>query len=276
MNVYIKKQNIFWQNFLLKAGILIVTLVFLNVFQNPIRNSFYGISSPVSKVFLQAGSNASSFFNSFTAFGGIQRENSNLKEENQKLLSQLSSLQQSLRDSQQLQSAMNNTKDDNFTILLAGVTGLDSQNDIILIDKGSDDGISENMPLISSRKALYGKVVKVYKNFSQAMLISNKESVVDVKIQNNDPTKPPIYGAIKGSGGLSLYLDLVNSDSEIKEGDVLVTSGLEGIFPADLLVGKITSINKNDVKPFQTAKIQPFFNIKNTDTLFVITDYKLK
>src|SRR5207237_1162769 len=103
---------------------------------------------------------------------------------------------------------------------------------------------------------------------------SAKTSVVDVKIQQGDITKNLIHGALKGGGNFSIYLDLVDSDSDIKEGDVLVTSALEGIFPPDLLIGKITSSDKNDIKPFQTAKVQPFFDIKNIDNLFVITNYK--
>ena len=106
------------------------------------------------------------------------------------------------------------------------------------------------------------------------MLISNKHSVVDVKIQTSDTVLPIISGAIKGNGNLSTYLDLVASQAKINEHDTLITSGLEGIFPKDLLVGKITSIDKNDLKPFQTASVQPLFDVKNIDTLFVITNYK--
>jgi len=274
MNIYLKKRNFLWQKILIKTVALFAIILFLNIFQNTIRNSFFTLSSPISKTFLQAGNNSSELFNSVTAFDSVKKENNNLKEENEILLSKLSLLQQSLRDNQELKTALENTKNDNFNIVLIKITGLDAQNDIVTINKGSDDGIFENMPLISGQKVLYGKVIKVYKNFSQVILISSKNSTVDAKIQNNDIQKPQIYGAIKGTGALSLYLDLVASDAEIKEGDTLVTSALEGTFPPNLLIGKIISTDKNDAKPFQTAHLQPLFNIKNTDTLFIITNYK--
>jgi rod shape-determining protein MreC len=85
---------------------------------------------------------------------------------------------------------------------------------------------------------------------------------------------PPIFGAIKGNGNFSLYLDLVPSNAPLHTQDVVVTSGQEGIFPRNLLIGSITQSTKNDLKPFQTAPIQPFFDVKNHDTLFIITDYK--
>jgi len=130
------------------------------------------------------------------------------------------------------------------------------------------------MAVISQHNVLFGKVLKVYEDFSKVMLLSNKSSVIDVRVQQDDPEGTPINGAIKGRGGLAVYLDLVPIDEEISEGDILVTSALEGTFPKDLLVGKVVEKYKDDQKPFQQAWVEPFFDIKNTDNLFVVTGYK--
>jgi rod shape-determining protein MreC len=171
---------------------------------------------------------------------------------------------------------------------MAGVSGLEGQ-DIVSINKGSSDGVSVGMPVIGQQNVLYGKVFKVYKNFSEVMLISNKNSVINVKIQQNAVAVPispatsgqtwqasaetEIEGVIKGQGQLGAYLDLIPIDSTMVQGDVLLTSALEETFPKDLLVGKITKVQKNEQSPHQQAKIQPFFNVA-TDNLFVITNYK--
>ena len=263
---------------LLKTIIVIIVFLTLagsfHLFEDQIKNYSYRATSPIAKVFWRAGDSLSMLSKSFAGGRWITEENNNLKEENQKLLSEISSLKEKLQENQAIGEFLQNTQNDHFETLLASVVGVDYANDVILIDKGSDDGIEENMPVISSQKVIYGKVLKVYKNFSNVMMVSNKNSVLDVKIQDGDVTKPPIYGAIKGNGNLSFYLDLVSLDAQIKEGDTLVSSALEGIFPKDLLVGKVLSINKDDLKPFQTARVQPFFDIKNIDSLFVITDYK--
>ena len=277
MNIYLKKRNFLWQKILIKTVALFAIILFLNIFQNTIRNSFFTLSSPISKTFLQAGNNSSELFNSVTAFDSVKKENNNLKEENQELLYQISILQSSLIQSHVSAEALQNTQNDKFKILPVKVVGLNLENDSILINKGLDSGIKENMPIISSQKVIYGKVTKVYNNFSLVMLISSRGSVLDVKVlqsQNSGAIKAPVHGAIRGLGGLSFYLDLINSDSEIKEGDILTTSALEGIFPADLLVGKIKSVNKDDLKPFQTADMQPFLDIKSNDNLFLIIDYQ--
>lgn len=270
-----------WQKILMGVIISVILIVFLNTFQTQIKNYFYFMTAPFFKAFWQSGDNVSDFFESFLNAGGITQENNNLKQENQQLLSQINLLHKTIKQSQSIKEVIKNTQKDDFKFILAEIIGLDS--DFIMLNKGSDDGILENMPVISGQKVVYGKIFKVYKNFSQVMLISNKNSVLDIKVgpweslqvqQDNNPEKNSIYGAVKGGGKLSLYLDLVPLEAEINQGDVLISSALEGIFPKDLLVGKIISKNKNDLKPFQTAQIQPFFDVKNVDNLFIITDYK--
>ena len=105
-------------------------------------------------------------------------------------------------------------------------------------------------------------------------MISSKNNVLNVKVQNSDSSVAPIYGVVRGNGSSGIFLDLVPVDSKINKDDVLVTSALEGIFPRDLLVGRVKETEKNDLKPFQTIKVEPFFNVQEADNLFVITDYK--
>lgn len=276
MNVYIKKQNLAWQKVAVAAAILVALIIFLNLFQKQVRNSFFYATAPLSNIFLQTGKTAAEFFGSFSSFLTLTKENTNLKTENQHLLAGLAALQDAVKSNQDLQSALVATKDNGFALSQAKILGLDTQNDTMLIDQGSQNGITENMPVISQEKVLFGKVVTVYRNFSEVMLISNKKSALAVKIQAADPVQAPVYGAIKGSGNLSVYMDLVASDAKINQGDVLITSAQDGIFPKDLLVGKVESSSTNDAKAFQTAKIQPFDNPKNTDSVFIITNYLKK
>jgi len=225
-------------------------------------------------VFRNSGNNIHNFFQSFFNFSSFKKENDNLKEENQKLISEISSLQFYLRENQASKEALDNAKNANLNILAAHIVQLDTMNDYMTIDRGSKNGVIENMPVISSQQVIFGKVIKVYDNFSQVMLISNKSSVLDSKIQYDDPKKPLVHGVVKGNGDLSIYLDLVHPDSIVNEGDTLVTSGLEGTLPAGLIIGKVTSVNKDDLKPFLTADILPLFDAKTVDNVFIITNRK--
>lgn len=257
--------------------LLLIFVGILNIFSAPVRNFFYTISYPAQKVFWTAGESSAQIFGSVLNSGNLLKENETLKNENQKLISQIAFLQ-AITDANKAQTdASLNCQNTGFQLVMAGVTGLDEQ-DMVSINKGSVDGLAEGMPVINQQNVLFGKVNKVYKNFSQVMLISNKKSVINVKVyqqaQDGQDQPKEIDGVIKGTGDLKMILDLVTVDNNLNENDIIITSALEKTFPKDLLVGKISKVQKDDQKPFQQANIQPFFDIKNIDNLFVITNYK--
>jgi rod shape-determining protein MreC len=262
-------------SFFIGAIALFFVLIILFFLSSGIKNIFLSVSYPLEKVFWSAGESSSSFFGSIFSSGNISKENQQLKNENQRLLSQVAYLQ-SIEQGNQAQSSISELcQNTGFKLLMAGVAGLDN-NDILSINKGSADGVSVGMPVIGPQNALYGKIFKVYKNFSDIMLISNKNSAINVRVQqgqDNGPVSNSIYGIVKGSGGLSGFLDLVPITDNINSHDILVTSAMDNSFPKDLLVGEITEITKNDQKPFQQARVNLFSDFK-TNNLFVITNYK--
>jgi rod shape-determining protein MreC len=289
-----KKKKV-WLKVLLGLAILLGLVFALSVFSSQIKNSFFILSSPLQKNFLDAGKSSGNWLGSLLSATSLQRENEELKKENQNLLSKISTLQSIQEGNQALSTISATCQNQNFSTIMAGVTGLVANEDMLTINKGLDDGIKEGMPVIDQYNVLYGKILKVYKNFSQVMLISNKNSIINVETQQNNveiktepgtdgensetktveaQTKSAVNGIVKGNGGLSIYLDLVPVDDQISSGEILITSSLEQIFPKNILVGKITEIKKNDQKPFQQAKINPFFDLDNIENLFIITNYK--
>jgi len=271
LSIY-KKSNV-WLKFLIGAVALLFLLTVINIFSSPIRNYFYVVFSPLQKMFWSAGESSSTFLGSLLNAGSLNVQNEKLRQENQQLLSQIAFLQ-SIEEGNQAQSDVSTAcQNSGFKLVMAGVVGLDD-NDMLSINKGTADGISEGMPVINQQNVLFGKVFKVYKNFSTIMLVSNKSSIINVKVQQTDITLPEIDGVVKGTGSLKAYLDLIPINSEINADDVLVTSAIDKSFPKDLLVGKITQKQKNDQKPFQQADISLFFDVKAVDNLFVITNYK--
>ena len=235
MNLYAKKQSFLARKMIISTLMLALLVVFLNIFQSQVRNSFFYVSAPISKTLLAAGKNTAGFFDSFLTFTTVKKENTALKTENQYLSAALASLQEAFSTSQDLKIATENTANERYALLQARVIGLDIENDTMLIDRGLTSGMKENMPIISKEKVLFGKVSKAYAGFSQIMLISAAKSALAVKIQTWPAGATPVYGVIKGSGNLSVYLDLITSGSQVNEGDTLVTSAQEGIFPKDLL-----------------------------------------
>jgi rod shape-determining protein MreC len=272
-NISLNKKSNFFLKVVIEASIFVFFLAILSFSSSGIKNVFYSFSSPIEKTFWSAGASASGFLKSIFQAGFLIKENQNLKNENQQLLAALAVLQSDASANRVQSSASLAYQDSSFKLSMAGIIGLDG-DDMLTINKGSADGIAEGMPVVNEQNVIYGKVFKVYKNYSQVMLITSKDSVIDASVAQQDSTQPQISGVIKGKGGLNLYFDLVPVDSELREGDAIKTSALEKIFPKNLLIGTITSLQKNDQKPFQQAQVKPFFDLKNTENLFVITNYK--
>jgi len=266
----------------LAAGILILLLAYFLGLSTPfVKNYFFAASFPIQKALWTAGASSSFYFSSFLNAGLLAKENKNLTEENQKLLLEISSLQSIGRGIQELSQISVTSQSRGFDVAMAGVIGLEA-NDVMSINKGLADGISEGMPVINQQSVLFGRISKVYKSFSEVTLLSNKDSIVNVKIQRytdnflepNSEQSPEINGVVRGVGGLSAYLDLIPINSDINLQDVLVTSSMDKNFPKDLLVGRIVQKQKDDQKPFQQAEINLFSDISGLENLFVITNYK--
>lgn len=252
----------------LLIGILIValTLFVLNLFQKEVRAFFYSFSAPIQKVLFEAGDRTSDFFESIIKTGSLRNEVDKLKLKNQELLAQVVFSEELKKENKVLREALEVELQKDFKLALSQIISKDISQDFILIDKGSKDGISEDMPAVTQQRVLVGKISEVYENLSKIMLISNKESSFNAKIGN-------ISGMIRGQGNSKILFDLIPREEDIFKGDIVVTSTLGGVFPKGLLVGKIKTIKKSDVEPFQQAEIESFFEVSQADMLFIILEF---
>jgi len=257
-----------WKRKIIIIIIGLLLIFSLNFFQKEIKGFFYFISSPIQKTLWRTGDRVSDFFETISEIKSLKRENEELKLKNQELISQIAQSIELEKENEVLKEALGIGLEKEFKLALAEVVSKDISQDSILINKGSKDGITENCPVITQQKTLIGKIDEVYENFSRVILIFNKESSFDVQISETD-----ISGVVKGKGNLQLFLDFVPQEKEIKEGDFIVTTSLGGIFPKGLLVGQIGKVLRSDIEPFQQAKIRPAFDIKELETVFIITDF---
>jgi len=252
------------------VGILI--LLSLNIFQKEVRNIFYLVSSPFQKFLWRAGEKTSSFFEALVKVEDFKKEAEELRLKNQELLQKLIALKKLKEENQILREALNVGLEKDFRLLLVNTIEKDIGEDSILIDKGFQEGVAKDMPVITSQKVVVGKVKEVYKHFSKVTLISNREISFPVFIEKEEGERK-IEGMAKGKGRLALYVDLIPINEKIKPGDIVVTCALGGIFPENLLVGRLEEIKKSDVEPFQRAEIKPAFDIRALENLFIITEY---
>jgi len=254
------------------VAISFIVLLFLILnftgFDKFVKNFFYKISAPINETLWQAGDSLSGFFDSFLEAKNLKGEAEELRLENIGLLAEIGVLKELARENETLREALAIGLEKEYQLEIAQVIGKDISQDSILINKGKEDGVLEDMPIITEQKVLLGRVGEVYDNFSEVILISHQDSSFDAKLLGEE-----IYGLVKGMGSFQQVLDLIPKEEVVKEGDLVVTAALGNIFPRGILVGTVKEVKNSDLDPFQRAVLKPGFTIKSLNYIFIITDF---
>ncbi len=201
----------------------------------------------------------------------LLQRNAQLENEVSHLQSQVIQSQEQLREAEVLYSLLDFARSrpqDQY--IAAAVIGKDPSPFLyyVIIDHGSDDGIQYGMPVVT-QQGLVGRVDAVTASASRIQLITDPESIVNVRLQNqNEDTQ--VEGSITGD----ITLGMVSQNITLNSGDILLTSGLGGNYPTDILVGQIVSVEKKETELFQTASIQPVIDFTALRAVLVITNFK--
>ena len=201
----------------------------------------------------------------------LQQRNTELENENTSLKTQIISLQQQLSEAEVYYSLLNFARShtENQTVA-ASVIGRDPVPFLryILLDRGSDDGLRHGMPVITEQ-GLVGRVDAVTAGAARVQLITDSGSAVNVKLQSNN-VEAMIVGSVTGE----VTLQMVPQDVLLKPGDLVLTSGLGGNYPAGIVVGQVLTVRKRENDLFQTASIQPAVDLTNMPAVLIITNFR--
>ena len=123
----------------------------------------------------------------------------------------------------------------------------------VVIDKGSLVGVFEGQPVLNEQ-GVVGQVISVGKTTSRVLLITDTSHGIPVRVARND-----IRAIASGSGQLDrLLLHNITRNTDIREGDVLLSSGLAGRFPEGYPVGRVSRVGYEEGQPFADIRVQPF------------------
>jgi len=141
------------------------------------------------------------------------------------------------------------------------------REDKIIIDKGSNEGITVGNPVIIEDGIIIGKISEVSLQFSTVSLLTDWGNQLASTIQNTDKT----IGLIEGGAGGLLEMNYIPQDNEIHTNDIVITSGLEESIPRGLIVGLINDVVKDENQPFQQAVVEPLADLQHITIMTVIT-----
>jgi rod shape-determining protein MreC len=196
-----------------------------------------------------------------------------VRDDNQKLRESLvdasvkvAMLEEAQRENIRLRSIIGFEPPVGYTLLPAKVlsTSGDRVPTTAVINKGEDDGVHVNEPIINE-EGLLGKVIAVSGNYSTISLLTDPTNRVAVRVAESREMGIAKYLLSQG-----LIVDNVPSQGDVKQGDLILSSGLGGIYPAGLVVGTVVSVEKPKQDPFLYVRLAPAADFNSLDELFVL------
>jgi rod shape-determining protein MreC len=198
---------------------------------------------------------------------GISRaEVALLKRQNAELKTRNAELEEARQENERLRSLVKFVEARGLESLGARVIAraANSWEGMITIDRGTAEGVEAGMPVIGDA-GLLGQVVEAAKHSSRVRLITDQRSGVAALVQ-----RTRVEGIVHGSIDRSLTLDFVSRDSSLRVGDVVITSGMGGVYPKGLVIGEVTAVRQqpNTLPPM--VSVQPTAQLSNIEEVLVL------
>jgi len=211
------------------------------------------------------------FFTSPRDMASLRQTNAELEAEVAELQSQVIQLQQEVGQTQVLAALVDFSRlrpENKYAA--AAVIGRDPSPFLhyVIINRGSNEGILRGMPVVT-HQGLIGRIDAVIADAARVQLITDPASSVNVRLQNAE-TEASLVGSITGD----LTLELIPQDIDIERGDLVLTSGLGGGYPPDLIIGQIVNVRRRDFDLFQQATVQPVVDFNQLELVLVIVNFE--
>lgn len=201
----------------------------------------------------------------------LRQEIQTLEAENARLQSQVIELQQQISEMEVLSALLDFARaNPQNRYLAASVIGRDPSPffHYVIINRGSDDGLRRGMPVVTAQ-GLVGRVAAVTAGAARVQLITDPASVVNIRLQPSD-AEAVLIGSLTGD----LELEQIPRDATVAPGDLVLTSGLGGGFPANVLIGQVSGVRSLATDIFQRASVQAVVDFAQLDIVLVIADFR--
>ena len=201
----------------------------------------------------------------------IRQQNTELEAENARMQAQIVELQQQLVEFEILSALLEFARaNPEYQYIGASVIGRDPSPflNYIIINRGSDDGLRRGMPVVT-QNGLAGRVVQVTASGARVSLITDPVTRINVRVEPSR-SAAVLTGSITGD----ITLEQIPQDADVQPGNLILTSGLGGNYPAKIIVGQVTSVRSRENDLFQSASVQPVTDFSDLSIVLVITNFE--
>ena len=224
--------------------------------------------SPFERALVASGSFVRRNFHNYIDLHDARQQNRQLQDEIAQLKLEQVRLRQDAEQAKRLRSLLGFTQRYVGQLLPAQVIGTSGteQSHMIQIDKGSSSGVKVDMPVITP-DGIVGKVKDVFPFTSLVLLINDRDSGAGVILQTSR-----LQGVLRGNPQGELHVGDIMSDEKIDDGEEVITSGGDRIYPKGLPVGTVSHVSPDhDNEPFLAVKVKPAADLSRLEEVLVVT-----
>jgi len=221
----------------------------------PLARAGTAITSPVRSI--------SSFF---AGIGASRERVQALEQQNEELRARLAELEEARQENERLRALVDFAEERKFAKLGAEVIRrpVSIWEGVIVIDRGSNDGVEPGMPVIAAQ-GLVGQIADVSAHSSSVRLVTDQLSGVAAIVQSS---RTP--GVVRGSIGGALSLDFIDRTYLPVEGDVVITSGIGGVYPGGIVIGDVIAVDDRHGELYPRIRVASRVPIGSIEEVFVL------
>ena len=201
----------------------------------------------------------------------LRQENLELEAENSRLQVQIIELQQQVTEAQLLSTLVDYERrhvENQYTAASVIARDISPFMHYVIINRGSDDGLRKGMPVIT-HQGLVGNIAAVTAGAARVQLINDPGSSVNVVLQQSE-VEAVLNGKITGE----IELNMIPQNATVLPGELVLTSGLGGNYPANIVVGQVVTVRSEPYSLFQSASVQAAVDFSQLEIVLIITNFQ--
>jgi rod shape-determining protein MreC len=225
-------------------------------------------ATPVQGVILGVQDSIKSAWTDYFYLVGVKEENDSLRKTMNSLVEENRRLAEDARQNERLRALLEFKGALPYSTTGSAITGYNMERwtRTVVLDKGSSNGIEKDHAVIASG-GVVGRIIEVNGASSRVLLTTDLRSNIDVIIE-----RTRVKGVVEGNGTDGLVMKYVRQVDEVKAGDIVVTSGLSGVFPKGLVVGEVTKIEKSGDNFFKHVEVRPAVDLGKLEEVLVLRE----
>lgn len=265
----------FLRKFSVRITVGLTLLVALGFYSMNLRdkertNSFerviLAVTSPVASLMYQINSFTVDIWDRYIFLVEVREENDRLKTVIKALNTRIMQNQEAVLEAGRLQQLSLVKRRIESPSLVATVIGEEVAPwfRTIIIDRGSVDGVREGMPVVATA-GVVGRIIRVSSNSSRLLLLTDHASAIAGTVQRSRAR-----GVVKGKSWGVCSLEFSERGEDVQVGDVIVTSGIGGVYPKGIPIGEVTTVKKGEFGIFQTVVLRPYVSTGRLEEVLVL------